>query len=252
MDNSKFRKLLPLFLCLISTTLFAENIKIESGPKKVSVIELFGSEGCSSCPPADAWLNQLKENSGLWKNFVVMSFHVDYWDKLGWKDPFSSPQSTQYQEDYARLWNSNSLYTPCMVLNGREWRSWGDSENAVLQSNENIGNLTASSDSGNRWKIIFKPAADSNKSYEAHLAYLGMGIEIKVLAGENRGRTLKHEFVVLNHDRAPMHSDGKEFSAMIETEPHLKNGIASLALVVWVSEKNNTQPLQATGGFMPS
>ncbi|HVJ41080.1 MAG TPA: DUF1223 domain-containing protein [Dongiaceae bacterium] len=79
------------------------------------VVELFTSQGCSSCPPADALLGELAQRS----NVIALGFHVDYWDNLGWKDPLSAPGSTRRQRDYAQLLNLPTIYTPQMVIEGR-------------------------------------------------------------------------------------------------------------------------------------
>src|SRR5213592_2697372 len=94
----------------------------ESGKTQTSLIELFTSEGCSSCPPAEKWMSALKTNPDLWKKVVPIAFHVDYWDHLGWRDRFSKPQFTERQRRYAAAWGGDSIYTPGFVLNGREWR----------------------------------------------------------------------------------------------------------------------------------
>jgi len=241
-----------LLLFFPVAALSAENVSFESGPEKISVIELFGSEGCSSCPPADVWLNGLKDDPGLWKNFVAMSFHVDYWDYLGWKDPFSSVHATQHQQEYANVWNSKTLYTPCMVLNGGEWRSWAAEKRPPLKSDETAGILKIVKTSENKWEVTFEPVLKSNRFYEAHLAFLGMGIEIEVKAGENQGRRLRHEFVVLSHERMLMNLDQNKYAAVFEPRFEYKKQTLSLALVVWISEKNHPQPLQAAGGFLPA
>src|SRR5213596_4201749 len=80
------------------------------------VVELYTSEGCNSCPPADRWLSTLKRDPGV----VALSFHVDYWDRLGWKDRFSSAAFTRRQGDYARRFRLASLYTPQLVVNGAQ------------------------------------------------------------------------------------------------------------------------------------
>src|SRR6186713_3438579 len=105
-----------------STVAFAGSANFESGKTRTHVIELFTSEGCSSCPPAEAWLSKLKDEPRLWRDFVPLAFHVDYWDRLGWRDPFAARQWTARQYDYSSRWNSSSVYTPGFVLNGREWR----------------------------------------------------------------------------------------------------------------------------------
>lgn len=96
------------FFCLPSATLRADSsptlanaLTLESGEERVRVIELFTSEGCSSCPPADAWLSGLMDDPGLWNSLIPVAFHVDYWDHIGWKDRFSDAAFTERQRRYA-------------------------------------------------------------------------------------------------------------------------------------------------------
>src|SRR6266480_7047743 len=96
--------------------------RFESGAQKTHLLELFTSEGCSSCPPAEAWLSKLKAQPRLWKDFVPLAFHVDYWDHLGWRDPFAAKEWTARQHQYSASWKSESVYTPGFVLDGREWQ----------------------------------------------------------------------------------------------------------------------------------
>src|SRR5213595_2381873 len=112
--------LIPL-LCAAALTSQAADRVFESGPQKVHLLEPFTSEGCSSCPPAEAWLSKLKDEPRLWKDFVPLAFHVDYWDHLGWRDPFASKEWTARQYQYSTNWKSESVYTPGFVLDGREW-----------------------------------------------------------------------------------------------------------------------------------
>src|SRR5581483_3259392 len=117
-----------IFFVLMTATLALHaadtpsGVTLRSGDSQASLIELFSSEGCSSCPPAEEWLSGLQTSNGLWKEFVPVSFHVDYWDYLGWKDKWASPEFTRRQRSYASLFNSDSVYTPEFVLNGREWK----------------------------------------------------------------------------------------------------------------------------------
>src|SRR5437867_5566462 len=93
--------------------IFASEPKtFESGDTQSSLIELFTSEGCSSCPPAERWLSALKSRSDLWKKAVPVAFHVDYWDHLGWRDRFAKPEFTSRQQRYAAAWGGDSVYTP--------------------------------------------------------------------------------------------------------------------------------------------
>src|ERR1700747_379835 len=87
-------------------------VRFESGPAQVSLLELYTSEGCSSCPPAEAWLGGPSSNGALWKAVVPVAFHVDYWDNLGWKDEFSSRDFTQRQRHYAANWGPGAASTP--------------------------------------------------------------------------------------------------------------------------------------------
>src|SRR3954467_15118154 len=90
------------------------------GPVPV-VVELFTSEGCSSCPPADAVLGKLAENpSAAGVQVIPLGMHVTYWDQLGWKDPASLPLATERQQDYSRVWGEDRVYTPQAVIDGRE------------------------------------------------------------------------------------------------------------------------------------
>ena len=117
-----------------------------SKPNRAHLLELFTSEGCSSCPPAEAWLSKLKDAPGLWTDFVPLAFHVDYWDRLGWRDPFAAKAWTARQYQYSAFWKSSSVYTPGFVLDGREWRNSG----VPSASSETPGVLKISFDNSNR------------------------------------------------------------------------------------------------------
>src|ERR1700720_1934718 len=103
--------------CLAAT---GSETVFESGPARVHLLELFTSEGCSSCPPTEGWIAQLKKDGGLWRDFVPLAFHVDYWDHLGWRDPFASKEWTARQYRYSASWKNDGVYTPGFVLDGRE------------------------------------------------------------------------------------------------------------------------------------
>src|SRR5437763_11956930 len=104
-----------IFSVVLLTCVFqmvaADPVTFQSGPKKVQLLELFTSEGCSSCPPAEASLSRLVGDSRLWRDFVPVAFHVDYWDRLGWKDPFVSVEWTKRQQRYAENWKRSEEHT---------------------------------------------------------------------------------------------------------------------------------------------
>ena len=97
----------------------AGELVLESKPVRTHLIELYTSEGCSSCLPAEAWMSGLKNQPRLWQEFVPVAFHVDYWDHLGWRDPFSSRSWTQRQMTYVKQMKLSSAYTPQVVVGGQ-------------------------------------------------------------------------------------------------------------------------------------
>src|SRR5262245_51684991 len=119
----------------------------ESGETQGTLIELFTSEGCSSCPPAEKWLSELKSNQELWKKIIPVAFHVDYWDRLGWRDRFAKPEFTSRQQHYAATWGGDSVYTPGFVVNGKEWQRWFGGDAMPLTSTK-VGVLRVSLGAG--------------------------------------------------------------------------------------------------------
>jgi hypothetical protein len=215
--------------------------RFDSGPAQVSLLELYTSEGCSSCPPAEAWLGTLSQNPELWKAVVPVSFHVDYWDNLGWKDVFSSREFTQRQRQYALSWGSGSVYTPAFVLNGLEWQAWG----RALPSKESqqVGKLVVLV-SGSQLKVSYSPG-QSGGPYTAEIVPLKMNATSRVTRGENQGRTLTHAFIAMNLLRTDLTQSGENFAADI-TCPTDKAD----ALAVWVTHAGSLVPIQATGGIL--
>lgn len=233
-------------LLLGMTSLKAGGLRVTSGPEKTSLLELYTSEGCSSCPPAEAQFSRLKDSPGLWKQFVPIAYHVDYWNRLGWPDRFSSADWTARQQHYAALWRSDSIYTPAFVLNGKEMRG-GVGE--IPPSQEAAGVLSATSDDGKTWKIDFQPVEKSAAQWDVHVAQLGAGISSHVSAGENGGRTLTHDFVVLAQQNAPLQTSGDQASARLTiTSPH--ETAPRRAIAIWVTQQGELAAVQATGAWL--
>ena len=127
------RNPLIVFSLLISTYAagcLGASLSIESPPTQVDLIELYTSEGCSSCPPADRWVSSLQDEPGLWRDFIPLAFHVDYWDYIGWVDRFASPAFTARQYRYAAQQSMRTVYTPGFFNNGKEWR-WRSSSHLI-------------------------------------------------------------------------------------------------------------------------
>ncbi|MEO7933149.1 MAG: DUF1223 domain-containing protein [Chthoniobacterales bacterium] len=226
-------------LALVLSPLALVAQTFSSGPQQVSLVELYTSEGCSSCPPAEARLSAMRSDSDLWKTFVPVAFHVTYWDNLGWADATAQAAFTARQQALAASWHTSSIYTPCFVRDGKEWRS----AEKIAASHEKPGTLILQK-TGGQVTVTFAPSTPG--SYEIHLATLGGGIETKVRAGENAGRTLRHDFVALTLQTA---TPGD--SATFTLPAPAKNPPPDLALAAWVTRRGELQPIQAVGGMLP-
>ncbi len=211
-----------------------------SGPQQVSLVELYTSEGCSSCPPAEEWLSGLRKNGDLGKTFVPIAFHVTYWNNLGWTDAASQNAFTERQRDYSATWGATSVYTPCFVRDGAEWHGTRD----LSPTMEKPGILTLSNTGDGQVKVTFEPSKSGD--YEVHLAGIGNGIETKVRAGENAGRTLRHDFVALSLQTAPL----VDHRAVLTLPALGKNPPPETGLVAWVTKRGELQPIQAVGGLL--
>ena len=231
----------------------AEIIQFQSATNQTALLELYTSEGCSSCPPAETRLSRLKESPRLWRDFVPVAFHVDYWDYLGWRDPFASGAYTKRQHAYAELWRSRSVYTPGFVLDGKEWGGTSRADGPPRSASKPAGILTARSEDGRRWTLRFEPAAGiSSSAFEFHAALLGCDLITDVKAGENRGRKLEHDFVVLDFSNANASRPGESFAATLTLNSKPSVTPKRLAVAAWVTPAKNLAPLQAVGGWLNS
>ena len=220
----------------------AKEIVLETSSSQVRLLELFSSEGCSSCPPAESWFSNLQSSDELWKSIVPVSFHVTYWDYLGWADRFARPEYSQRQEQYAALWNSGSVYTPEFVVNGEEWRGWFRGQTLAGSDPANPGKLTVRI---NGVQVAVQFAANQKDNYKVYLAPLGMNLTSKVRGGENSGRNLRHDFVVLDLQTSDLQPNGGKWAATLNVKWQDAKAVAA-----WVTQGNNLTPIQAAGGFL--
>ncbi len=232
------------FAALMCAAVTSSAVELESKATKTHLLELFTSEGCSSCPPAEAWLSKLKDEPRLWQDFVPLAFHVDYWDRLGWRDPFASKAWTARQYEYSARWKSSSVYTPGFVLDGREWRNNG----VPSASSDSPGTLKLSVENGDTVSAVFKQGSGADKPLDLHVARLGFGLNINVKAGENSGRKLLHDFVVLSLETAKMNGGKAELRSPAAGPK--EDASSRSAIVAWVTEPGGIEPIQAVGGWV--
>ena len=237
-------------LCVASAPLAAETLRFESPVQRVTVVELFTSHGCSSCPPADAWLRRFSEDPGLWQRVIPLAFHVDYWDYLGWQDRFASPAYSQRQRDYRHHGGLGSVYTPGVLVNGEEWRGWYRGRDLPVADGSPVGRLTLLVDPDRGAVLqLSADAALQAEALQANLAVLGVGMESSIGGGENSGRKLVEDFVVLGERSV---STASAPSTWRLDWPQLRQSDGSRhAVVAWLSRVGDPAPLQATGGWLP-
>lgn len=220
----------------------------ESGDMQSSLIELFTSEGCSSCPPAEKWLSGLKSNQDLWKKIIPVAFHVDYWDHLGWRDRFAKPEFTSRQHRYAAAWSGDSVYTPSFVVNGKEWRDWFGG-NAMPITSTKVGVLRVSVGDDGKVSATFAPDTMQARPLALNVALLGNDLESDVKRGENSGRKLRHDFVVLQLAKSEMTNQGNLWTGTALLSSNAGTYKAT-ALAAWVKSGEIAPPIQATGGWL--
>lgn len=189
-----FMRAFMLACALLAPVTHAATCTATSGPSRTSLLELYTSEGCSSCPPADKWLSQLSPDSGV----VPLAFHVDYWDRLGWRDPFGQAAFSQRQR--ARNRGLGWVYTPQVMLDGADYRNWHRSRTLQMKPDPaSVGLVLTLTQTPERIDVqvnsrLIGPA--SGEHAQLYLALYENHLSSKVAAGENARRTLHHEHVV--------------------------------------------------------
>ncbi len=185
------RKLLVMLMLGVSLSLLAQD-------KPIVIVELFTSEGCSSCPPADRLLSSIVNETYPETEVIGLSFHVDYWNYIGWKDPYSSKEFSDRQRRYAQKFFNSSIYTPQMIVNGKhqfvgssrsEWQKAFEKE-----SNSDLVSLNVHSIMVDDSEISLR--VNSSKATTINVAIVEKDLSQSVDRGENRGRTLSHDNVV--------------------------------------------------------
>ncbi len=177
-----------------------------SGPGTAALVELYTSEGCNSCPPADEWLRKLPGEGFGPERVVPLALHVDYWDYIGWKDPFASAAFSARQRELAAINRARVVYTPQVMLGGRDYRGWssrarfGDdvrSVNAKPARAEVAVSLREPQPGSFEVRVAGSvPGGEDRAEAALYVVAYENGLSNRVTAGENRGVTLHHDFVV--------------------------------------------------------
>ena len=181
----------------------AELCAAQSGPTRATVIELFTSEGCSSCPPADQWLSTLKVSQAS-SGAVIQAFHVGYWDYIGWVDRFASPAHTTRQRKIASLNRLTSIYTPQAVRDGRDWPDWRRTAASSLSAAKEAAAVSISLKevAKDQFEAVVTAAEGNASAWSAYWSVTEHGHSSKVKSGENAGELLRHDYVVRQYTHA--------------------------------------------------
>lgn len=210
-----------------------------SAERAPTVVELYTSEGCNSCPPADRWLSTLKGR----RDVVAAAFHVDYWDRLGWKDRFGDPRHTARQAEGVRQSGARFAYTPQVLVNGRDWRQWPDLPDASRAAPARV-QLRLQRESAERVQVQVQALDSAPARLGLWWALLEDGHVSAVKAGENQGVTLHHDHVVRAQGQraAWAATDAAPWSL---AAPAMGEGGRAARLLVVVTDAATGQPLQA-------
>jgi len=240
-----------LFLALsfaVPAAATAAECRVESGPQRVPLIELYTSEGCDSCPPADRWFARLPVGPGA---AIPLSFHVDYWDSLGWKDRFARPEWSERQRARVRAGGGRTVYTPQVLLDGRDlkWHSGTALAESLARARSKPPGATLRLRLARRGDALEAEveaglAPGVTAPADLHVAITQGALATDVRAGENRGERLAHEHVVRTVEKvgavgvkARTLAYGRSLAPGWRAE--------DLAVIAWVQDRESAEVLQA-------
>lgn len=242
-----FSSIIASLLLLAQTQAYAAECKAKSGAQAVPLLELYTSEGCSSCPPADKWLSSLPANP---KQFVPLAFHVDYWDYIGWKDRFSKVQYSDRQRKTAAFNHAGFVYTPQFVFNGKDFKGWDNSRlNSAIKKQQPASlSVTLETIDNPTGDMTLKATANSvnaevAKNKDVFIALYENKLVSQINAGENNGRELKHDYVVLELFGAYQMNNQNDFSKNFTLDAIWKNRDAGA--VIFVQDSQSGEILQS-------
>jgi hypothetical protein len=233
----------------------AAQCRAESAPSRAALVELYTSEGCSSCPPADRQLTRLGSGSGglaLGRDVVLLALHVDFWDYIGWKDPFARAEFTARQRMLVAANGGRALYTPHFFVNGREIRDRTRLEAAIRAQNARVASadiriaLEPSADGRLRIALQVQGARASRSDSPLALfaAVTESGLSNRIGAGENRGASLAHDHVVRHwFGPVPVSSGAATLERALQLTP--EQAAKGVAVAAFVQDMRSGEVLQA-------
>jgi hypothetical protein len=211
-----------------------------SSAQPPAIVELYTSEGCSSCPPADRWLSSLKGQ----RDVLALAFHVNYWDRLGWADRFATAANTERQHRLQRASGAPYAYTPQVMLNGRDLRGW---RGMTTLARPAASGVTIALERVDARRVTATVAAPASRALAGYWATLEDGHATRVKAGENAGETLAHDHVVTHYRPVPSwtaaSSGPREFTLEL---PATASTAGSRRVAFIVTDAEGTRPLQAS------
>ncbi|CZF80635.1 DUF1223 domain-containing protein [Grimontia marina] len=221
---------------LASNALSAQSWENRGSP--ATVVELYTSEGCSSCPPAEAALNNLKGNDELWTSVIPMAFHVDYWNYIGWTDKYAKPEFSKRQRQKVSQTRASGVYTPGWFINDQEWLGFF-ARQTVPYANGPIAPRLKASIEGKTLRVNY----EGSGLFQAQYVLLAMNITTQVKRGENRGKTLEHDFVVVDFD-TKIGQRSWQFALERDTVA------VPSAIAVWLTPQSGGDPVQTVAGWL--
>lgn len=230
---------ISLTALLAQSLLASEAITVKSGVYQTAVIELYTSEGCSSCPPADRWLNQLTKIPTKELNKLILAFHVDYWDYIGWKDIFANPAHTNRQRHLARLNQQNSVYTPEFFVNGLEARGTQRVINKIQSTNKILSTIDLAltfQQQDNKILLTLSSQFDPEFLKFVRFVVYENNLSSQVEKGENAGKNLHHQQVV--RYLSPKKTLKSKISHQIKIKPEWN--VSQLGVGAFVQSKSGT------------
>ena len=248
-------RLIPLGILILIVAPAAGAVptcKAQSGRQTVPLVELYTSEGCDSCPPADRWLSSTFAPGDTREGAVALAFHVDYWDRLGWKDRFATSAWTKRQYDSARAARSALVYTPQVLLQGRDLRDWSTEKHsgAAIAA---VARTRARAEIA--VEVVPRPGAVAvnasghvtatalRQGAVLFVALIDNGLVSDVKAGENKGKRLVHDHVVRELRGDIAIGPGGEGSGTVALPMPMEAGISS-TLVAFVQNVETGDVLQ--------